>query len=382
MTGGGNARIIFAGGGTGGHLYPALAIADRIRELLQGKLAVEIIFIGTRHGLEYRMRDSIGYPLHLINIRGLARSFSLRNLLLPFVVVGAIIKTALLLRSFAPDIVIGTGGYVSWPVLKVAAWKNIPTVIQEQNSFPGITTRQTARKARKVYLGFEGARAHLRNVENIVVTGNPVRQSIVNGNRSDALAAFKLDPNKKTILVLGGSQGARAINTAILKSLKNKSLLDNYQLLWQTGKRDYKDVTAQAGDKAQRCSLFPFAERMDMVYAAADLAIGRAGALTLAELTACGVPAILIPYPYAAGDHQRKNAQETVARGMATLIDENDLDQVDMLKEAVAILESDRYATMKRALAAVANVGKPAVDIIAEDIINIIEDSRKNGVVA
>ncbi|MEA3296679.1 MAG: undecaprenyldiphospho-muramoylpentapeptide beta-N-acetylglucosaminyltransferase [candidate division Zixibacteria bacterium] len=380
MIAAGNARIIFAGGGTGGHLYPALAIADRIRELLQGKHKVEIIFVGTKHGLEYRMRDSLGYPLHLINIRGLARSFSLRNLLLPFVVVGALIKAALLLRSFAPAIVIGTGGYVSWPVLKVAAWKNIPTVIQEQNSYPGITTRQTARKARKVYLGFEGARAYLRTNERIVVTGNPVRRSIVNGNRAEALAAFKLDPDRKTILVLGGSQGAHAVNTAILKSLESKSLPENYQLLWQTGKRDYKDVTAQVGDKARCCSLFPFVERMELVYAIADLAIARAGALTLAELAACGVPAILIPYPFAAGDHQRKNAQETVAREMAALIDENDLDQVDILSEAIAILESDRFTIMRRALTAVAEKGKPAVDVIAEDIINLIEDSRKGGV--
>ncbi len=369
-------KILFAGGGTGGHLYPAVAIADRLSQLLEGRGEVDIRFVGTKRGLEYRIRDTLGYPLHLINMRGLVRSFTPRNLLLPFVVAGALFKASLLLGRFVPDIVVGTGGYVSWPVLRMARTRKIPTVLQEQNSYPGIATRQSARHARKIYLGFERAADYLDTPAELLVTGNPVRSSVLGGNRGEALKLFGLDPNKRTILVLGGSQGARAINQAVLQSLKNKSLTDKYQLLWQTGKRDYKDVTVNAGDKASCCSLFPFADKMNLVYAAADVAVARAGALTLAELTATGIPSILVPYPHAAEDHQRKNALEFAQRGLAAVIDQNDLDRTDLIGTAVEMFESDRYAAMKASVVAATSEKKPAVDVIAEDIIELIEETR------
>ena len=369
-------KILFAGGGTGGHLYPAVAIADRISQLLEGRGEVDIRFVGTKRGLEYRIRHTLGYPLHLINMRGLVRSFTPRNLLLPFVVAGALFKAWLLLDRFAPDIVVGTGGYVSWPVLRMAHARKIPTVLQEQNSYPGIATRQSARHARKIYLGFERAADYLDTPAELLVTGNPVRSSVLGGNRGEAMKAFGLDPNKRTILVLGGSQGARAINQAVLQSLKNKSLTDKYQLLWQTGKRDYKDVTVDAGDKASCCSLFPFADKMNLVYAAADVAVARAGALTLAELTATGIPSILVPYPHAAEDHQRKNALEFAQRGLAVVIDPDDLDRTDLIDTAIELFESDRYAAMKASVVAATSEKKPAVDVIAEDIIKLIEETR------
>jgi UDP-N-acetylglucosamine--N-acetylmuramyl-(pentapeptide) pyrophosphoryl-undecaprenol N-acetylglucosamine transferase len=370
-------KILFAGGGTGGHLYPAVAIADRIGQLLEGRGEVDIRFLGTKRGLEYRLRETLGYPLELINIRGLARSFTPRNLLLPFIVVGALFKASLLLRRFAPDVVVGTGGYVSWPVLRMARAKEIPIVLQEQNSYPGIATRQTARHARRIYLGFERATDYLKTQAEIIVTGNPVRASVLNGDRGEAMKTFGLNPDKKTILVLGGSQGARAVNNAVLKSLQNKSLTNECQLLWQTGKGDYKDVTASAGDKASGCSLFPFADRMDLVYAAADVAVARAGALTLAELTASGIPSILVPYPHAAEDHQCKNALEFAQRGLAVVVDQNDLDQTDLIGAAVDLLASDRFVAMTASVVAETRDKKPAVDVIAEDVINLIEESRR-----
>ncbi|TET94252.1 MAG: undecaprenyldiphospho-muramoylpentapeptide beta-N-acetylglucosaminyltransferase [Candidatus Zixiibacteriota bacterium] len=373
------ARIVFAGGGTGGHLFPAIAIADRITELVQNKMTVDIAFVGTKRGLEYRMRESLGYPLHLINVRGIARSLTLRNLLVPFILIGALVQSMLLLRKLSPDVVVGTGGYVSWPVLKVAAFRKIVSVLQEQNSFPGITTRRLAQRAERIYLGFERAREHLRTKGKIIVTGNPVRASVMNGSRSEAIKAFGLDPEKKTILVLGGSQGARTVNNAVLASLEKTQLPAEYQLLWQTGKRDYKEVTARSGRKVTGCALFPFADRMDLVYAAADLAIGRAGALTLAELTACGLPSILIPYPHAAGDHQRKNAADLVNRKMAVVIDEKDLDTVDLLGEAVALHRSERFQQMKRTITEWNHGRRPAADVIAEDIVNLICEVRKAG---
>ncbi len=370
------ARLVFAGGGTGGHLFPAIAIADRIWELLAERRSVEIMFVGTQRGIEYRMRDKLGYPLELINVRGLARSLSLKNVLVPFVLAGALIQSWLLLRRFRPDVVIGTGGYVAMPVLRAAAWRKIPTVIQEQNSFPGITTRQAAKKAEKIYLGFAGAKKYLTTSAEIMVTGNPVRLSLADGDREAALREFDLDPAKKTILVLGGSQGARAVNGAVLASLQRGSLKENYQILWQTGKRDYKDVAAQAGSRATGCTLFPFAHDMAAVYAAADLAVARAGALTLAELQMCGVPSILIPYPHAAGDHQRKNAQEVAKAGMARVIDEDDFRDRDILAEAIVLMESEEYGGMKAELDRVRRELRPAADVIAEDIIELIETRR------
>ena len=374
------ARIIFAGGGTGGHLFPALAIANRVKELLQNKMKTEIIFVGTKRGIEYRMRESLGYPLYLINMRGIARTLTFKNLLVPFVVIGALIKAVLLLNRFRPDIVFGTGGYVCWPVLKVASWKNITTLLQEQNSYPGVTTRQLAPKTDTIYLGFEVAKKYLKTKAEIVVSGNPVRDTITEGERKTALEKFGLDPNRKTILILGGSQGAHAINEAILRSLEKDLLSDKYQILWQTGKRDYKEVAKMAGAKVSNCALFPFLQNMEIAYASADMVIARAGASTLAEITACGLPSILIPYPYAAGDHQKKNAQDYVARKMAVMIEEKDLSEVNIFKEALKLLESDQYALMKEAIRKETANKKKAVDIIAEDVIRKIESIHRIGV--
>jgi UDP-N-acetylglucosamine--N-acetylmuramyl-(pentapeptide) pyrophosphoryl-undecaprenol N-acetylglucosamine transferase len=362
-------RLIFAGGGTGGHLYPAIAIADRIKESLRDSRPVEILFVGTRRGIEYRIKDQLGYPLHLIHMQGLVRSLTWRNLLVPFVVTMALFKSLGLMRQFAPDMVIGTGGYVSWPVLKAATMKQIPTVIQEQNSFPGIATRRLAPKAQAVYLGFEDAKKHLTPTANCILTGNPVRTTLAGADRAEALRTFKLDPSKKTILVFGGSQGAHAINEAVLVGLGAKKLPANYQLLWLTGKRDYTDVNARAGDMAASHALFPYEHRMNLVYAASDVAIARAGALTLAELEMCALPSILVPYLHAAGDHQRKNAQSYAAAEFGEVIDESELAGVDLLSRAVELVESGRSSRMRQAMIDHKLSHKAAVDLIAEDIL-------------
>lgn len=372
------ARIVFAGGGTGGHLFPALAIADRIREILAGK--VEIVFVGTKRGIEYRMRDRLGYPLELINIRGLVRSFTLKNLLVPFLVVGSLLRSKAILKKYRPDIVIGTGGYVSWPILKAAARRKIITVLQEQNSYPGMATRQLASRAARVYLGFEEANEYLPGEAHTIITGNPVRAGVTAGDRAAALKEFKLDPGRKTILVLGGSQGARPVNEAVLKDVKAGRLDEKYQLLWQTGRGDYKDVVASLGERANNHSLFPFAHQMNLVYAAADLAIARAGAITLAELSACGVPSLVIPYPFAAGDHQRKNAKAYVERGYAESIDSDELDRVNLLEKATALFESGRAGQMRQNLKNDFAGKKPAVDVIVEDILKLIARAQEAAV--
>ncbi len=369
------ARIVFAGGGTGGHLFPALAIADRIREKLEGK--AEIVFVGTKRGIEYRMRDKLGYPLELINIRGLARQLTLRNLLVPFLVIGSLWKAASILKKHRPDIVVGTGGYVSWPVLRAAARRKIPTVLQEQNSYPGVATRQLAGRAQRVYLGFEEGGQYLSENASTLVTGNPVRNSVSQGDRSEALTQFNLDPAKKIILVLGGSQGARSINNAIIRDLESNALDDRYQLLWQTGRGDYKEVVEKLGAKADSHSLFPFAHQMDLVYAVADLAVARAGAITLAELSACRVPAIVIPYPFAAGDHQRKNARAYVDRGYAETIDPDNLENESLLSRAVSLFENGGTDRMIQNLEQDQAGKKPALEVIVDDILKLVARAQE-----
>jgi UDP-N-acetylglucosamine--N-acetylmuramyl-(pentapeptide) pyrophosphoryl-undecaprenol N-acetylglucosamine transferase len=373
-----SACLVFAGGGTGGHFFPAVAIADRISELLRDTCPVEIHFVGTKRGVEYRLRESLGYTFHTINMRGVARSLTLKNLLVPFVVIGALVKSWLLLGRIAPDVVVGTGGYVAWPVVRAAAARGIPTVLQEQNSFPGVTTRRLAPLVRRMYLGFEGAKALLKTTGSVTFTGNPVRPSVLGGDRQAACRHFALDPAKRTILIFGGSQGARAINEAVLRSFETAPLADGYQLLWQTGRLGYEDILNRLGDQASGQALFPFSERMDLVYAAADIAIARAGALTIAELQACAVPAVLVPYPQAAGDHQRKNAREYAAHKTAVVIDQDELPGLDLLEKAVELLASGEAENMKEQILKT-RPDVPAVDVIAQDIINLIEEHQVTG---
>lgn len=372
------ATLLFAGGGTGGHLYPAIAIADRIRELVGNRTPVDIHFVGTRRGIEYRIRESLGYPLHIINVRGLVRSFTLKNLLVPFVLIGAFIKAWQLVGRLSPDVVIGTGGYVALPVVRIAALRNIPTVIQEQNSFPGITTRKLAPRATHVFLGFSGAGSLITTRGGVTVSGNPVRRTISDGSRDEAMREFGLDPNRKTILILGGSQGSRPVNHAMLRHLNRHPVPESYQLLWQTGRLDYEDVQRSLGEKGAGHAVIPFSDRMHLVYAAADIAIARAGALTIAELEQCALPSILIPYPHAAGDHQRKNAEEYAATGGAVVIAQSDLESINPVAEAIRLLDDGTAANMKSSLERTRRT-EPAVDIIARYIIGRLQQGPTAG---
>jgi UDP-N-acetylglucosamine--N-acetylmuramyl-(pentapeptide) pyrophosphoryl-undecaprenol N-acetylglucosamine transferase len=370
-------RLVVAGGGTGGHFFPAVAIADRVCELAGGDCKKNILFVGTPRGIEYRLRESIAYPLQLISVRGLARSLTVKNLAVPFLAVKALWQSRMLLKEFKPDLVLGTGGYVCWPVLKTAALMKIPTVVQEQNSFPGVTTRQSARAATRVYLGFDEARQFLPNDVPAITTGNPVRKAVTTGDQKEARTYFNLDPAHRTILILGGSQGARSINEAVLKSLKNGSLPEHCQLLWQTGQNDYEKMKTLTSDNSRRPVMFPFEQRMDLVYAAADLVIGRAGAISLAEIEAVSLPALLIPYPQAAGDHQRMNAKASAAHGHSEVIDPDDLVEVDLLAQASAMFDDGRVDRMRQTIRQHLAGRKPAVDIIAEDILKIAAKAQE-----
>jgi len=345
-------------------LYPAIAIAREMEHIDAG---CRIEFVGTRYGLESRMKDTLGYPLSLISMRGLPRKISLALILFPVRLLISIIQAVNICRRFKPDVVVGTGGYVAGPVIIAAALKFVPRVLQEQNSHPGLVTRRLASRANIVFIAYRKAAEYLPKNARIKLAGNPVRRSITFGERSMALARFGLKEDRKTILILGGSQGARRINEAVLGSLEY--LDDKVQLLWQCGKREYKEVAARLDKKDFVISLFPFSDEMELVYAACDLAVARAGALTIAELTACGIPSILIPYPYATADHQTHNAAEVVAAGAAETVGDVELNNIKLLQKAVDMVKSDRLNGMREAAQ---KLGRPAAAAeIAREILQL-----------
>jgi UDP-N-acetylglucosamine--N-acetylmuramyl-(pentapeptide) pyrophosphoryl-undecaprenol N-acetylglucosamine transferase len=310
-------KIILAGGKTGGHVFPAIAMAKEFkRRFPEGK----VVFVGTKDGLESKIVPKYGFKLYFIQARGLKRKASPRNLMLPYYVLRSLYQSLRILNREKPDLVAGTGGYVSFPVVFSASLKNVPTLIQEQNSYPGISTRLLALLADRVCLSYSSSIQYFLARRNLTVIGNPVREDITSANRYHALRKFDLDSDKKTIFIFGGSQGAQAINHAVLDALDFFS--KDWQLLWQTGERNFASVSEEAARKRVKCAVFPFVEDMSSAYAASDLVVSRAGALTLAEITACGKPSVLIPYPHAAADHQRYNAEVLQEEGAAQIISE------------------------------------------------------------
>lgn len=312
--------FIVAGGGTGGHLFPALAIAEEIRNL---RPDATIIFVGTKDRIEARVVPQEGYPIKTIRAAGVRRALNPENMLFPVKALVSFMQSLMIIKQTNPDVVIGTGGYVCGPVLAAARFRGIPTVIHESNSLPGVTTKLLAPYARKVYLGLVDAAARLRRRDNIEVVGTPTRTKFLPAARPSALKAFQLNPKKKTVLVVGGSQGASSLNLAVLTMVdalgKSKT-----QLIWQTGSTGLDHVRRMLGRRTPGW-VGPFIDKMELAYAAADIVVCRAGASTIAELTRIGKPAILVPYPHAAGNHQTHNALALVNAGAAEMIADNDL---------------------------------------------------------
>jgi UDP-N-acetylglucosamine--N-acetylmuramyl-(pentapeptide) pyrophosphoryl-undecaprenol N-acetylglucosamine transferase len=314
-------RIIISGGGTGGHIYPAIAIANEIR--LRNPHA-EILFVGAADRMEMEKVPQAGYDIKGLWISGLDRKLSLKNLLFPFKVMSSLWRSRKIIKQFKPDIAIGTGGFASGPLLKMASLKGLPTLIQEQNSYPGITNKLLAKGAHRICVAYDGLERFFPK-EKIVLTGNPVRQDLldVSSKRAAAHSYFNVDPSKTTLLILGGSLGARRINELIAKELE--FLLENsIQVIWQTGKLycdTYKHLAANTG-----VQIHAFLNRMDLAYAASDIVISRAGASSVSELCIVGKPTIFIPSPNVAEDHQTKNAQAIVSKNAGILLKECDLD--------------------------------------------------------
>jgi UDP-N-acetylglucosamine--N-acetylmuramyl-(pentapeptide) pyrophosphoryl-undecaprenol N-acetylglucosamine transferase len=360
-------KVILAGGKTGGHIFPAIAMAEEFKRRFPES---KVVFVGTKNGLESKIVPKHGFKLIFICARGLKRKASLRNLMLPCFVLKSLRQSLRILNQERPDLVVGTGGYVSFPVVLSACLRNIPTLIQEQNSYPGVSTRLLALLVNRVCLSYLSSRDYFLTKGKLKVIGNPVRAEIVSANRYEALRKFNFDPSKKTIFVFGGSQGAHAINQAVLESLD--FLSEDWQLLWQTGESDLAFVTEKVKEKKIKCAVLPFIEDMRSAYAASDLVISRAGALTLAEICACGKPSLLIPYPFATADHQRYNAQVLQKEGAAEMILQKDLTP-ELLTGKLSSLLSDEER-LKRMAEQSKKMGRPdATSLLVNEMENLLK---------
>lgn len=363
--------VVFAGGGTGGHLYPALSIAEAVK---RRRAEADILFIGTEGKIEARVVPAHGFAFRPIRISGFARQLSVETLTFPARVIGAVWQSRAILREFKPDVVVGTGGYVCGPPLAAGILLGIPTLIQEQNGYPGVTTRLLATRATEVHLTFESSRRHLKRTDNVYVTGNPTRAAIGSVPRAAGAAAFGLDPARTTVLVVGGSQGASALNRVLQRSIGTVTAA-GAQVLWGCGTRD-ADACRQAaaalpGPEAARVKVLPYIEQMENAYAACDLAISRSGASTLAELTRVGLPSVLVPYPHAAADHQTANARVMAEAGAAVMIPEYRAD-AELMETVMAMLQD---AGRRGAMGARArSLGRPdAADVLAGAVMKLAE---------
>ena len=313
-------KFILSGGGTGGHIYPAIAIANELKARFPD---AEFLFVGAQDKMEMQKVPQAGYKIIGLWISGLQRRLTFDNALFPVKLLSSLLKSRTIIKQFKPDVVIGTGGFASGPLLQVATIVGIPTVIQEQNSFPGITNKLLGKKANKICVAYENLERFFPKGK-MILTGNPVRQDLIDieSKREEAIQHFNLDSNKKTVLVLGGSLGARRVNQLIEKELANM-LSQNVQVIWQCGKLYVEEYKKYNSANVQ---VVAFIERMDLVYAAADIVISRAGASSVSELCIVGKPVIFIPSPNVAEDHQTKNAQAIVDKKGALMLEESELD--------------------------------------------------------
>ena len=360
-------KVVISGGGTGGHIFPAIAIADALKRRFP---EAEILFIGAKGRMEMERVPKAGYPIEGLWISGLTKDLS--ALTLPFKLVSSLSKACRILKRFQPDVVIGVGGFASGPTLKAANWLGIPTVIQEQNSYPGKTNRNVGRKAKAICVAYD----HLDQwfpAEKIHFTGNPLRANIaLNGTREEAAAYFQLDPNKPVALLVGGSQGALGINKGISAQLATFNESD-LQLIWQTGKTYIGQAQEEVKALGLESKVKPtvFIDRMDLAYGLADVVISRAGAMSISELALVRKPVIFVPLPTAAEDHQTKNAQQLVEAGAALMVRNSDTEQG--LVPALFKLKDDHGLQAKMS----DNIGKFARPNAANDIVEVIVNTIK-----
>ncbi|MCX6274878.1 MAG: undecaprenyldiphospho-muramoylpentapeptide beta-N-acetylglucosaminyltransferase [Bacteroidetes bacterium] len=352
-------KVIISGGGTGGHIFPAIAIANELKRV---NAENEILFVGAEGRMEMEKVPAAGYKIQGLKIAGIQRKLDLKNLSLPVKVIRSVMTSRSIIKNFRPDAAVGVGGYASGPLLYAASVMKIPSLIQEQNSFAGITNKILSRRVKKVCVAYEGMEKYFA-ADKIVMTGNPVRQDVIQteGKKEEALQYFNLSNNKKTVLVIGGSLGARSINEAIRNGLQKFSDQD-IQLIWQTGKNGSKELQ-EAGSSFKNCRCVEFISRMDLAYSCADVVISRAGASSVSELELTAKPCVLVPSPNVAEDHQTKNAMALVNKNAAILVRDAETGR-KLVAEAIALIsDNEKQKVLSQ------NISKLAMRNSAEKIV-------------
>ena len=362
-------KIILSGGGTGGHIYPAVAIANELKSRFPD---AEFLFVGAKDRMEMEKVPQAGYNIKGLWISGIQRKLTLKNLSFPFKLISSLWKARKIIKSFKPNVAIGTGGFASGPLLHMAASNNIPTLIQEQNSYPGITNKLLSKKAKKICVAYDGLERFFPE-EKIIKTGNPVRQGLLNIETKtvEAKNFFDLKHGKYTLLVIGGSLGARRVNELIGKELDFFDM-QNIQIIWQCGKLYYQQYKIYNNTK--NVQVYEFLNNMDFAYAAADIVISRAGASSVSELCIVGKPVIFIPSPNVAEDHQTKNAMSIVNQKAALIIKEEDLnaDFENKFSQLVASPEKQKVLGENIKKLALINATKD----IADEVEKLLKESK------
>jgi UDP-N-acetylglucosamine--N-acetylmuramyl-(pentapeptide) pyrophosphoryl-undecaprenol N-acetylglucosamine transferase len=364
-----NRKIVMAGGGTGGHIFPAVAIAQQIRRM---RPDTEILFIGAKGKMEMEKVPQAGFPIEGLDIAGFNRSSLIKNLSLPFKLVRSWMQVRNIFRRFRPAAAIGVGGYSSFPVLSYAQRLGLPTFIHESNSFAGKSNILLGKRATRVFVASAGMERFFPK-DRLTVSGNPVRAAIRSAgiSKAEALNHFGLDPAKPVLMVIGGSLGARSINEAIDAGIE-RLLAAGMQVIWQTG-ASYQPMTRNTSPMLR---VTPFIADMDKAYAAADLLVSRAGAMSIAEIQVMGKPAIFVPYPFAAEDHQSANAREMVRHGAGLMV--RDADAAAQLVDTAIALMADAPQREAMGKAAAALAVQDADERIARDILNMLEHTVKH----
>ncbi|MEL7833689.1 undecaprenyldiphospho-muramoylpentapeptide beta-N-acetylglucosaminyltransferase [Fodinibius sp. Rm-B-1B1-1] len=364
----GAVKVLIAAGGTGGHVYPAIAIADALQD---SRADTEILFVGTKSHMEWEVVAKAGYDITSIWISGFHRRFTLKNLLFPIKLGTSIVQSFATVKKYNPDVVISCGGYVAGPVGWVAGKMGIPLIIQEQNSYPGVTNRILGKKAVRIFTAFADAEKYFPT-DKVKLAGNPTRKSLSIKDRNEALQTFEFNSDKKTLLILGGSGGAKSINEAMQQNINRLHNELDLQIIWQCGKRYFDKLNSKIDTTAfSHLRLKDFIHDMPAAYAAADLVISRAGALSCSELALTGKPSILVPSPNVAGDHQTKNARSMVENGAAELLTDDELNDklINTVKE---IINNDqKLDSMNKAAKQLAR--PDAANEIATEIVELVK---------
>lgn len=357
-------RAIISGGGTGGHIYPAIAIANALKAKYE---EIDILFVGAEGRMEMEKVPKAGYRIEGLPIAGFQRKFSWKNISLPFKIIASMRKSTKIIQDFKPDVCIGVGGYASGPLLRAAQRKRIPTVIQEQNSYAGMTNKILSKGADAICVAYDRMDRFFP-ADKIVITGNPVRADIKKNRIASGTARehFGLDPNKKTILLFGGSLGARSLNACLKNNLDKIADRQDVQIIWQAGRNNYEAYKSCGTAALTHVICLDFITDMDKAYSAADVVICRAGALTISELCIVGKPAILVPSPYVAEDHQTQNAKSLVQNHAAIMVKDGEVES-KLIMEAYHLIDNSKQCELLRK--EIVKLGRPnAVD----KIVNII----------